>query len=298
MYKCLFLLLLMVPFHARAQQTNEFREFPDLPYLNASTNEADSLQRLNLVIPGNPKNPPLLIWIGGGAWAYVNRNMEMDLARKFASEGIAVASVGHRLSTAVWIDPNRTQGARHPDHVQDLAAAFKWLYEHANEYGYDQENIFVGGYSSGGHLAALLGLDTRYLEDVGLSVGKIKGLIPIAGAYDISHYHQVFAEGRRPELAVQHVEAVFGNTEKNWLEASPTEYLENLSVPILLISENNSFNYTRILEDRIRETDFRNFQVIHLHRIGHGALWQHMSQEENSIYRNYIVQFIREQQEG
>lgn len=298
MKKYLVLFLLLIPIQPFAQSDTDFREYPDLKYTEIKDLANDSLQRLNLVIPKDIKSPPLLVWIGGGAWSYVNRNMEMDLARQFAKEGIAVASIGHRLSTAIWMDSTRTEGAQHPDHVQDLAAAFKWLYDHANKYGYDQGNIFVGGFSSGAHLAALLGLDPQYLGAYDLSIDQIKGLIPIGGAYDISHYHQVFAEGSRPHLAEQHVEAVFGSTEKDWLAASPTEYLGNLSVPMLLISENNSFNYTRILEDRIRETEFRNLQVMHLHRIGHGALWQHISHEENSVYRSYIVQFIKEQLEG
>lgn len=270
-------------------------EINDLRYVEGEN--SDSLQMLNLVLPSKLDSFPLLIWIGGGAWSYGDRNMEMGIARKFAEKGIAVASVGHRLSPAIWKDSTLNTGIQHPKHIEDIAAAFSWLYDHASEYGYDKNNIFVGGYSSGGHLAALLSLDKQYLEKFGLSMKNIKGVIPIAGAYDISNYHQAFLNGSRKELADLHVKAVFGDTEEDFSAASPTSFLDQISVPILLISENNSFNYTKIFEDKIRETDFRDFQVLHVHRLGHAGLWKNLA-ADNSVYRDFIIGFIKTETEA
>ncbi|HMQ63023.1 MAG TPA: alpha/beta hydrolase, partial [Flavilitoribacter sp.] len=121
----------------------DIREFLNMPYTDGP--EADSLQSLHLVVPQSETASPLLIWIGGGAWAYVNKDMELDLARNLGRKGIAVASVGHRLSPAVWRDPKKTEGIQHPKHAEDVAAAVKWLYDHAAEYGYDREKFFIGG---------------------------------------------------------------------------------------------------------------------------------------------------------
>jgi acetyl esterase/lipase len=222
----------------------------------------------------------------------------MDLARKFAREGIAVASVGHRLSPGTWADPNKTAGVKHPAHVQDIAVAFKWLYEHGKEYGYDPDNIFIGGFSSGAHLAALIGSDKRYLEKHGLSLEHIKGLIPVAGAYNISAYHQTFLtneDSRTRAMADSHVKAVFGNTEADFEDASPTSYMEHLSIPMLLVSEGALFNYTKIYEERIWESDFRNCQIYHVFDLDHGGLWKNLSFEKNSQHRNLMVQFIKQQ---
>ena len=49
---------------------HELSEFPDLAYLQPEAVEVDSLQRLNLVMPDGVDNPPILVWIGGGAWAH------------------------------------------------------------------------------------------------------------------------------------------------------------------------------------------------------------------------------------
>ena len=59
----------------------------------------------------------------------------------------------------------------------------------------------MGGFSSGGHLAALLSLDERYLMAHELELKDIRGVIPISGAFDISNYHQAFVNGSNPDLA-------------------------------------------------------------------------------------------------
>lgn len=220
-----------------ATDTFSYREMLDLSYLPPEEVGVDSLQRLNLVLPEGVENPPILLWIGGGAWSFVDRHVEMNLARKFAREGIAVASVGHRLSKGLFKEPNRTHGVKHPAHIEDIAAAFRWLYDHAEEYGYNQENLFVSGFSSGGHLSALLAMDGRYLAAHGLTTRHIKAVLPVAGAYDINDYHSVFLNHENPQtrtLADTHVKDVFGDTEADFTHASPTAYMDQLSTPMLL----------------------------------------------------------------
>ncbi|MCB0669940.1 MAG: alpha/beta hydrolase [Saprospiraceae bacterium] len=264
----------------------------DISYLEAANTENDSLQRLNLTLPGQVDKPPLLIWIGGGAWSYTDRNVEMDLARQFATRGIAVASIGHRLSSALWRDSTHNLGAEHPDHIEDVAMAFKFLHNHAMEYGYDAGKIFIGGFSSGAHLASLLVMDRKYLDKYALSKDLIRGIIPIAGMYDVPHYHETLANSQRPELATLHVESVFGRTNEQHIEASPTRYVDHLSTPTLLISERDSYTYTRIFEDRIREAGFREIEILHVQALGHSALWKDLSFNPDSRYRELIIGFI------
>lgn len=268
-----------------------FKEISNLAYLPTG----DSLQMLNLVVPETDEKPPLLLWLGGGAWAFVNRHQEMPLARKLAEAGIAVASVGHRLSTAEWVAPERTEGVQHPAHAEDAAAAFAWLKKHAADYGYDPERIFIGGYSCGAHLAAILGSDPRFLKKHGFQLDDIKGLLPIAGAYDIPAYHKVFAENEDPDnrpLAKQHVEAVFGPTKAEWLEASPTEYLDKISAPMLLVSEIGLYRYTRTYEDAIRASDYRGATIYHVLDLDHGGLWRDLAMNEDSRHRQVMADFI------
>ena len=273
----------------------EIRQIDNLSYRDKEISPNDSLQMLNLVLPEKKGSFPLFIWIGGGAWSYGDRHQEMDLARQFARKGIAVASIGHRLSAATWRDPALNKGIQHPKHMEDVAASVKWLYDHAKQYGYDRNNMIIGGFSSGAHLAALMGLDHSYLEEVGLSPSIFKGMIPISGTYDIVDYHSVFLNGNRPELAELHVEAVFGHTKADWIKASPTQYLDNLSIPILLITDNALTNYTKLFEDQLRALPFNDVEVFYSHNYSHGELWKNISLSEKSIYRAAMIEFIKMQ---
>lgn len=276
-------------------QENENYEvlaYNNISYFKKENVSIDSLQMLNLVVPVKSETFPLLIWIGGGAWSYVDRNVEMNLAKKFAEKGIAVASIGHRLSPAIWRDPKLNTGIQHPKHMEDVAASIKWLYDNPETYGYDRNNLFIGGYSSGGHLSALIALDSNYLNHVGLSPDIFRGIIPISGTFDIVDYHEVLLNGARPELAKLHVEAVFGNTKEGFLQSSPTHYLDHLKIPMLIICDNNLYQYTKLFEERIRETAFRDVQVIYDYHLTHGQLWRNLSFSEKSVYRNVMIDFI------
>lgn len=275
--------------------TFSYLETLDIPYLAPEDILVDSLQCLNLVLPKNVERPPLLLWIGGGAWSFVDRNVEMNLARKFAREGIAVAAVGHRLSRGLFRDSLRTSGVIHPAHIEDIAASFKWLYDHAEAYGYDRNKIVVGGFSSGAHLCALLAMDERYLARHGLSPSHIKGIIPVAGTFDIDDYYSVFLNSANPDnrpLAVTHVKDVFGNDESQFREASPVHYIEKLNTPMLLISERALYNYTKLFEEKLREANYENGQVFHVFNFNHGGLWRDISNAPNSQTRNLMIDFI------
>lgn len=272
-------------------------EHQEISYRSGTLDE-DSLQRLNLILPLQKNKSPLLIWIGGGAWSYGDKNLEMDFARKIASQGIAVACVGHRLSPAIWRDSTLKVGIQHPKHIQDIASSVKWLYENARTYGYDADNFFIGGYSSGAHLSALLCLDSSYLKQVGISPRLFKGLLPISGTYDIVNYHQVLLQSDRPELAELHVEAVFGKGMDTFRQASPVTYLDKLDIPILLMSDNNMYNYTRLFEEKILSHGFRKLQVVYATEFSHGSFWKHLSFDDQSTYRKTMVNFIENTSAG
>ena len=135
-------------------------------------------------------------------------------------------------------------------------------------------------------------LDDRFLKEHGLTKDHIKGIIPISGTYDIADYHQVFVNSTRPQMAELHVQSVFGKTEKHFEVASPTSYLDNLSVPILLLSDTRTLNYTKIFEEAIKKRNFKELEVHHID-LSHGDLWRNLSESVESEYRNLVIDFIR-----
>ncbi|WP_431122896.1 alpha/beta hydrolase [Flagellimonas flava] len=269
------------------------KEFFDLPYYRGK--DVDSIKhKLNLFVPQGVQNPPLLLWIHGGAWAFGGRKFESNLARKFAGEGVAVAAISYRLSPGTWRDSRFKEGVQHPEHIKDVARAFAWVHDNGNEYGYDSRSIFVSGYSAGGHLAALLSMDPNYLNDVGKSVKDIRGAIPVAGAYDISAYHQSHLRYNGKEMAEKHVQAVFGNTEASFRNASPTSFVDNQWVPMLVISERGTYDYTRLLENTAKQADYDRMQFHHIHNEDHESLLDNLAKSDQSPYRKMILDYIME----
>jgi hypothetical protein len=63
--------------------------------------------------------------------------------------------------------------------------------------------------------------------------------------------------------------------------------------PMLLISEANTYRYTRLFEDKLREAHFNSLEVIHILRLGHSELWRNLSRSNDSIYLAIIVDFIK-----
>ena len=207
-------------------------------------------QKLHLVVPSAETKPPLLLWIPGGAWAAGDIDRELPIGRLLANSKISVAVIDHRMSPAGdWIDPNAEGGtAVHPDHIEDVAKAFAWLKNNAQKYGYDGDRIFVGGFSSGAHLSALLALDPNYLAAHGLDLTDISGAIPVAGAYELHSYYDAIEQWRGEDVAIGHVLGVFGD-KSTLANASPTSHVSNAVVPMLVIAEADTIEYTNELRN-------------------------------------------------
>ena len=208
---------------------HEITEAADLPYYLGPGADADK-HKLDLYLPKDLETFPTLLWIHGGAWIVGSRKQEARLARRFAERGIGMVVISYRLSPGTWMDPELTTGIEHPEHIRDCVRALKWTIEHAGEYGLDARKILVGGYSAGAQLSALMASDTTYLVEAGLSKNAILGALPVAGAYDMVAYYQDHVRENGKEMADGHVLGVFGDL-KNTRLASPTEYLEQTTIP-------------------------------------------------------------------
>lgn len=89
---------------------------------------------------------PVLVWIHGGGWQGGDHNQTPGFALDLRARGVAVASIGYRLS----------QQAIFPAQVVDCKGAIRYLRAHAAEFNIDAARIGVWGSSAGAHLAALV----------------------------------------------------------------------------------------------------------------------------------------------
>jgi len=102
-------------------------------------------QKLDLCLPGEGENLPLIIWVHGGAFRAGSK--EDHVPFEYLAGGYAVASVNYRLS----------QHALFPAQIEDVKAAVRWLRANARTYGLDSGRFGAWGASAGGHLVAMLG---------------------------------------------------------------------------------------------------------------------------------------------
>ncbi len=163
---------------------------PDLPYVEDGQ---DLNLALDLYLPANAEaeSPPVLVYIHGGGWLEGSKG---DCpGSTFAQYGYAVACIDYRLATATCA-PDTV----FPAQMHDIKAAVRWLRQHADTYGYDADHIGAIGESSGGHLAALLGVsgdapDLEGTANLGAS-SAVQAVVDWYGPVDITQGPMVFED--------------------------------------------------------------------------------------------------------
>ena len=128
------------------------RTYRDLAYV---TNGHDR-QKLDLYLPAQGENLPLIIWIHGGAFRLGSKEGSSDdpLPFDFLAQGYALASINYRLS----------QHAIFPAQIEDCKAAVRWLRAHTDRFNLDPTRFAAWGPSAGGHLSAMLGTTAHVTE--------------------------------------------------------------------------------------------------------------------------------------
>jgi acetyl esterase/lipase len=169
---------------------------------------------LDIFSPKDLPNAPVLFFIHGGGWTQDDKNTYPFLGRAFAQQGFVTVVINYRLTPEVV----------HPGHIQDVARAFAWVYKNISQYGGNATQVFVTGHSAGGHLAALLALNKRYLQAEGLSTDLIKGALPISGIYNVKTHVDAFPETKD----------VFTSDPDKQRDASPVAHVSEKQPPFLI----------------------------------------------------------------
>ena len=144
----------------------------DLGYLSGGHQR----QKLDLFLPANGTNLPLIVNIHGGAFRLGTKSDGVPLG--YLARGYAVASIGYRLS----------QHALFPAQIADCKAAVRWLRANAAKYGLDPDRFAAWGSSAGGHLATMLGTTGDVKEfEVGEHLGvssRVQAVVDYFGPTD------------------------------------------------------------------------------------------------------------------
>ncbi|GEM_PF-198707 len=184
--------------NAPAGATTKIKVQRDIAY----TESADPRQKLDIYAPEGANNLPVVFWIHGGGWQAGDRTSVQLKPQAFVEKGFVFVSTGYRLLPQVEMI----------DIFRDIAKSIHWVHDHIAQYGGDPNRILVMGHSAGAQLAALISIDDRYLKAEGLSLGLIKGCVPVDGdTYDVPAIIETAETRRRVHALAQ---AKWGHREK------------------------------------------------------------------------------------
>ena len=175
--------------------------------------------RLDVYAPAGVRNAPVVIFIHGGGFVQGDRRDYNGLATAIASTGVVVVVPSYRL-----FPQTDARGA-----AQDVAAAAGWTLKHIAAYGGNSRGFVLCGHSSGGYLAALIGLDPEFLSADGIAGSSVRGIAGFSGTYDVREIDPEATPSARALL-----QRFFGATPEARGALSPITYAARTSPPVVL----------------------------------------------------------------
>jgi len=115
-----------------------------------------------------------MVFLHGGAWRAGDARSQAFAAEMFVNAGVHFVAPDFGLVMDIGLDGM----------VAQVRRAVAWMAANAASFGGDPTRIYVGGHSSGSHLAANV-LVTDWAKDFGLPADLIKGGLCTSGMYDL-----------------------------------------------------------------------------------------------------------------
>ncbi|MBS0420333.1 MAG: alpha/beta hydrolase [Proteobacteria bacterium] len=133
----------------------------------------EARQRLDVYAPQDTATHPIVVFFHGGSWTTGEKSQYEFMGAALATRGYITVVPNYRLYPE----------ARFPTFVEDSARVVAWVREHAHELRGDADQIVLMGHSAGAHMAAMLALNSDYIERAGVPQHSIVGLVGLSGPY-------------------------------------------------------------------------------------------------------------------
>lgn len=175
---------------------------------------AHALNRLDIYQPLGKAQGTVIFFYGGcwGACTTYTREYYRFVAQALTARGYVVVIPDYRLYPYVLF----------PQIMADSAAVVAWVSNNIARYGGNAEQIFLMGHSAGGHIAAMLTVNERYL---GVELQQnIRGFIGLAAPYDF-----IFDKPYMPLLFA----------DMGYPESQPSHFVDGSEPPLLLLYGND-----------------------------------------------------------
>src|SRR5471030_915892 len=133
------------------------------------------------IFPARKGDGTCMMFIHGGFWSAMDKQDFSFLAPAWVDAGVSIVAVNYDLCPKVTVE----------EIVKQMLRASGWLWKHAEDYGMDQDRLYIGGHSAGGHLAAMMMAALWPVYDKALPRDPYKGGLAVSGVYDLRPIVQV-----------------------------------------------------------------------------------------------------------
>jgi acetyl esterase/lipase len=253
-------------------------KFQDLKYISNSKNKKHTL---DVYSPLENGVFPVLIFIHGGSWHTGCKETYQDFGRNFAAKGIVTVIINYRLGNE----------ANFEDMASDCASAIRWVYDNIHAYKGQTSNIFLSGHSAGGHLSALVTLNTKFILEKGLH-RVIRGCILI----DAFGLNMDYVMHNNTSFYVKELQNVFTTSPAKWKEAAPVHFIKGNSVPFFLFTGGKTYPYLT-MDNEVFKMNLEENKVPYVYKVipfrNHVEMITTMQNPSDILYKD-ILCFVKE----
>jgi arylformamidase len=171
------------------------------------------IERLDLFRTSAATPAPIFIFIHGGAW-------QRGLAKNYSAPAEMFVRAGAHFVVPDFVWVQDASGSLFPM-AEQVCRAIAWVYRNAANFGGDKARVFVGGHSSGAHLAAVA-LTTDWPREFDLPPDIIKGGLCASGMYDLA------------PVRLSHRSSYVKFTDEMVAALSPQRHLDRLRAPLIV----------------------------------------------------------------
>jgi len=214
----IFLFLVLISPNAYAFSSG-LKVLSDIPYGD------DTDQVLDVYVPANAKDAPVIFMVHGGAWGGGDKARKAEFENKvthWVAKGFIFISTNYR--TLPKMDP--------VGQAKDVETALLFSQKRAREWGGSPEKFILMGHSSGAHLISLVSTNN----------GALTGnrITPWLGTISLDSAPYNFVTRLTSPTPPERYKTVFGNDPNYWKKASPFYSLTGKIPPFLAICSTRS----------------------------------------------------------
>ena len=196
---------------AQSSISTESKKMMDIAY------GSDKRQRMDVYLPDNPKDAPIILMVHGGAWSMGDKRMSAVVKNKAArwnKKGVIFVSTNYRLL------PDADLLAQ----ADDVANALIYVQNNAASWGGATQKIILMGHSAGAHLVSLVSSDPSRF-------GKLKRWLATVSLDSAVMDVSMMMSGKHFNF----YDEVFGADTAYWEQVSPYHRLSSLAIPTLMV---------------------------------------------------------------